>query len=68
MIISSFAQALAAFALKNKHKSYESQAGSPSHLFTGESEQNITTIKPFSLESTRDGVTSSCNLWRSALW
>ena len=30
----------------------------PSHLFTGKSEQNITTIKPFSLESTREGGVS----------
>jgi len=31
-----------------------------SHRFTGKSEQNITTIKPFSLESKRtDGVTAS---------
>ena len=51
-------------------KSYESQARSPSYLFTGKSDQNIITIKPFSLESTQeDGVTSSCSgSWRSALW
>ena len=30
--------------IKNKCKSYESQARSPSHLFTGKSEQNITTM------------------------
>ena len=31
-------------------------------FFTGKSEQDITTIKPFSLESTReDDVTSSCS-------
>ena len=29
---------------KNKPKSYESQARSPSHLFAGKSEQNMTTI------------------------
>ena len=47
----------------------ESQARSPSHLFKGKSEQNITTIKPLSLESTReDGVTSSIRSWRNALW
>ena len=35
----------------------------------GKSVQNITTIKPFSLESTReDGVTSSCSSWRSTRW
>ena len=46
---------------KNKRRSYESQAQSP-HLVAGKSEQNITTIKPFSLEPTReDGVTSSCS-------
>ena len=38
-------------------------------LLTGKSEQNITTIKPFSLESTReDGVTSLCSSWRYAFW
>ena len=57
------------YCIKNKRKSYESQARSPSHLFTGKSERKITTIKPFSLESLReDGVTSQCSSWRSALW
>ena len=46
---------------KNKRRSYESQAQSP-HLVAGKSEQNITTVKPFSLEPTwEDGVTSSCS-------
>ncbi len=56
------------YCIKNKSKS-----------FTGKSEQNITTIKPVSLESIqKDGVISSCCLprnalstskkWRSAIW
>ena len=47
----------------------KSQGRAPSHGFTGKSEQNITTIKPFSLESRReDSVTSSCCSWRNAFW
>ena len=50
-------------------KCNESQARSPSYLFTGKSDQNITTIKPFPPESTQgDDVMSSCCSWRSALW
>ena len=49
-------------ALRTNARSYEMQARSPSDLFTSKSKQNITTIKPFSLEPTReDGVTSSCS-------
>ena len=61
----------------NFHKTCERQARSPSHRFTGKSEQNITTIKPLSLESTRKtvwypravcGAMHSGKKRRSALW
>ena len=49
-------------------RSCERQARSPSLCFTGKSEQKITTIEPFSLESRRkDGVISSCCSRRNAL-
>ena len=55
-------------ALKQS-RSCEHQARSPSLCFTGKSEQKITIIEPFSLESTRkDGVISSCCSRRNALW
>ena len=50
-------------ALKIKSKSCESQLRSPSHRFTGKSEQTL------SLKSTpKDGMTSPCRPWRNALW
>ena len=65
------------YCIKSKRRSYESQAWSPSHLFTGKSGQNVTNIKAFSLESTRkmawhlrvvlDAVHSGKE-WCSPLW
>ena len=53
----------------NKSKSCESQVRSASHHFTGKSKQNITTIKPFSLESRqKDSFTFLCCSWHNAFW
>ena len=58
--------------IKNKKKSCESQAQSPSHRFTGKSEQNIATKLHAKRTTARRpcvvrGVTHSGKKWRSAL-
>ena len=57
------------YCIKNKSKGCESQAQSPSHSFTGKSEQNITTnLSHSNTREKDDGTTSSWCSWRNALW
>ena len=57
------------YRIKNKSKSCESQVQSPSHRFTGKSEQNIDThLSHWNPREEDDGSTSSRCSWRNALW
>ena len=60
------------YCIKNQSQSCESQERSPSHHFTGESEQTINTNFPLwnPREKGRrlDDVTWRCCSWRSAFW
>ena len=57
------------YYIKNKSKSCESQERSPSHCFTGKSEQTVTIHFPHwnPREKGLDGVTSPCCSRRNAL-